>query len=94
MAKSPIADHKEKDVVELREYLLRIIRNPDTPRKEGTEASKLLLRAHHALQVDRTTVKATATSGPNIEKEKQEEILDRVDEIINANLYGRETKPS
>ena len=86
MAKSPIADHKEKDIVELREYLLRIIRNPDTPRKEGTEASKLLLRAHHALQVDRTTVKATATSGPNIEKEKQEEIFQRIDGILDRDM--------
>jgi len=79
--KSPIADHKEKDVVELREYLLRIIRNPDTPRKEGTEASKLLLRAHHALQVDRTTVKATVKTEA-LPKKTKEELNDRVNELL------------
>ncbi len=84
MAKSPIADHKEKDVVELREYLLRIIRNPDTPRKEGTEASKLLLRAHHALQVDRTQVRATATANPvdKLDKPLTKKQQGEIDDLI------------
>jgi len=36
--------------------------------------------------VDRTTVKATATSGPNIEKEKQEEIFQRIDGILDRDM--------
>ena len=84
--KSPIAEHKEADVIETREFLLRVIRDPDTPRKEATEASKLLLRAHHALQVDRTIVKATANAGPNIEKEKQEAISQRIDDILARDM--------
>ena len=82
--KSPIAEHKEEDVIETREFLLRVIRDPDTPRKEATEASKLLLRAHHALQIDRTTVRATATANPvdkldkPLSKKEQVEIDDLI----------------
>ena len=94
MNKSPIAKHRDADIIETREYLLKIMRDPKATNKDGEEAAKLLMRTHHALQVDRTTVKATTKAGPNIEPDKQEEIMKRVDEIINANLYGRETPPN
>jgi len=82
--KSPIAEHKEADVIETREFLLRVIRDPDTPRKEATEASKLLLRAHHALQVDRTTVRATATANPkqSLDRTLTKKERDEIDNLI------------
>ena len=82
--KSPIADHKEADVIETREYLLKVIRDPNTPRKEATEASKLLLRAHHALQVDRTTVRAPATANPkqSLDKALTKKEREDIDNLI------------
>ena len=59
MADSPIADERDNDLVEMREFLWSIIRDPDTPKKDGIEASKLLARMHHALQVDRSVAKAS-----------------------------------
>jgi hypothetical protein len=92
--KTPIDTHKDSDIKLMRTTMLKIIKDEDVTKKDRIEAAKLLARMHHALQVDRTTVKGDTKSGPDIEPEKQEEILDRVDEIINANLYGRKTPPS
>ena len=80
---NPIAEHKHKDIILLRDVLLAII---DTPKSSQTsaqagknriEACKLLARLHHALQVDKTSVKATAQQlqGMNMElsdKEKRD----------------------
>lgn len=94
MKKSPIETHKDADAKVMRLKLMAIIKDDTASNKDATEAVKALARMHHLLQIDRTTVKATAKSGPNIEPDKQKEILDRVDDIINANLYGRETDAS
>jgi len=54
---SPITEQREEDLIEMREYLWAIIRDKDTPKKDGIEASKLLARMHHALQADRAVAK-------------------------------------
>ena len=59
--KSTILEHKEKDVTLMRGVLLQIINDEEAPKKEVIEASKLLLRAHHALAPDKT-VTATAVA--------------------------------
>lgn len=86
MVKSPIAKHRDADIIETREYLLKIMRDPDATNKDGEEAAKLLMRTHHALQVDRTTVKATAKVGPDIEPDKQEEISQRIEDVLNRDM--------
>jgi len=66
--KTPISEHKEKDVKLIRIMLLKIINDDQAPRKERTEASKLLLRAHHSLQPDKTiTAKAITTQAQKME---------------------------
>ena len=81
---SPISDHKEKDVKLMRKILLAIIKDDNAPKKEVTEACKLLMRAHHALQIDKSiTAKATAQQAQKIEvltKEEDQEIKN----LINA----------
>ena len=86
---NPIAEHKHDDIVLLRDILLAII---DTPKSSQTsaqagknriEACKLLARLHHALQVDKTKVTATAQqlqgmSGVKLTKQEQE----RIDKIL------------
>ena len=71
-----IAEHKHDDITLLRKILLTVI---DTAKsdKDRIEAGKLLARLHHALQVDKTSVKATAQQlqGMNMElsdKEKRD----------------------
>ena len=81
MAKSPIAEHKKDDVIEGREYLLKIIRDKKTTYKEGVEAVKLLFRSHHALQIDRTEVKNIVKTEA-LPKKTTEELNDRVNELL------------
>ena len=81
---SPIVEHKEKDVKLMREILLSIINDKEVPKKECIEASKLLLRAHHALQVDRSvTAKAVAQQAQRVDnvlsKEEDEELQRLID---------------
>ena len=81
---SPIQTHKTKDITEVREVLLEIIRSDTSKEKDRIEASKLLARMHHALQVDKVTAKATAKQEQTqaaqtltkIEEEKLKKILD------------------
>jgi hypothetical protein len=82
--KSAIADQKEKDVVLLRKILLGIIEDEDIPKKDRIEASKLLARLHHALQVDRTTVRATATANPkqSLDRPLSKKERDEIDNLI------------
>ena len=86
MKKTPIEEHKSDDVILMRKILLSMIEDEDITKKDRIEAAKLLSRLHHSLQVDRTTVKAVATSGPNIEKEKQEAISQRIDDILARDM--------
>ena len=76
--KTPISEHKEKDVKLMRKILLEIIEDEDISKKERIEASKLLLRAHHSLAPDRTvTAKAVAQTQKvdvKLTKEEQKEI--------------------
>ena len=80
---NPIAEHKYDDITLLRKILLTVI---DTAKsdKDRIEAGKLLARLHHALQVDKTKVTATAQqlqgmSGVKLTKQEQE----RIDKILN-----------
>ena len=82
--KTPISEHKDKDVKLMRGILLGIINDDDSPKKERIEASKLLLRAHHSLQIDRSiTAKAVATQAQKMEaklsKEDEKELKDLLD---------------
>ncbi len=74
--KSPIADHKEKDVTLLRKVLLGIVEGEKTTQKDKIEASKLLLRAHHALQAERVDVK----------EKKKDELPKKVKDGLNDQL--------
>ena len=81
MKKSPIENHKEKDVQLLRKVMLGIINDDEATKKDRTEAAKLLARMHHALQVDRTTVKATAKTDA-LPKKTKEDLNDRVNQLL------------
>ncbi|KKK94305.1 hypothetical protein LCGC14_2684180 [marine sediment metagenome] len=58
---SPISEHKHEDVVHLRKVLLEIVDDDTCTKKDRIEASKLLLRTHHSLQIDKS-VTATANA--------------------------------
>ena len=82
---SPIKKHKEDDITELREVLLEIVRTDEATKKDRIEASKLLARMHHALQVDRVTATATAKQAQvqaNNTLTKAEE--EKLEKILNA----------
>jgi len=86
---SPIKKHKENDITELREVLLEIVRTDTATKKDRIEASKLLARMHHALQVDRVT--ATANAGvlqsqiSKLEKpELKPELQERLKKLLDA----------
>jgi len=84
MAKSAIADKKDEDVVLMRTILLGIIEDVEAPRKDRTEAAKLLARLHHALQVDRTTIRATATANPadKLDKPLSKKERDEIEKLL------------
>jgi hypothetical protein len=82
--KSAIAENKNEDVILMRTILLSIIEDVEAPRKDRTEAAKLLARLHHALQVDRTTIRATATANPadKLDKPLSKKERDEIDKLI------------
>ena len=84
MTKTPIGEHKDKDVKLLRETMLSIIKDVDATKKDRTEAAKLLARMHHALQVDRTTIRATATANPadKLDKPLSKKERDEIENLI------------
>lgn len=86
MKKSAIEDHKEKDVKLMRETMLSIINDGEVSKKDRIEAAKLLARMHHALQVDRTTVTATAKADA-LPKKTKEELNDKISELL-GHLQG------
>lgn len=87
MDSMPILDKREKDIKDSRKLLRTIIdgklEETAASIKNKIEATKLLLRAHHALQVDKEVIRASKK--PTIEKpalraEHQKEL----DKILNA----------
>ena len=85
----PIGDHKEKDAIFLREFLLGVIRDKKlkesaTGQKVRVEAAKNLARLQHLLQVDKKIERISPQ-----EKKKNEELtpsqLADVNELLNAN---------
>jgi len=83
--KTPISEHKEKDVKLIRVMLLKIINDDQAPRKERTEASKLLLRAHHSLAPDKTVVaKAVATQAQKMEAKLTAAEEKEIQALLNA----------
>lgn len=89
---SPIEEHKEGDAKIMRVALMDIIEDDGASRKDRTEAVKALARMHHLLQVDRTTVKATAKTEAPFSKDKKKEIEGRVDAILG--LSAGSTNPT
>jgi len=87
MTKTPIGEHKDKDVKLLRETMLSIIKDVDATKKDRTEAAKLLARMHHALQVDRTTIRATATANPahKLDKPLTKKEQGEIDKLLEPN---------
>ena len=88
---SPIEKEKEKDIKKCRQELIDIIDNIDTATANSTalkvkvEAIKSLGRFHHALQVDKTTVKADAKAGAQAQQlapEDAKKLQAEVEEIL------------
>ena len=82
---SPIQTHKTKDITEVRKVLLKIIRADHTKEKDRIEASKLLARMHHSLQIDKVSAKATAKQEQTQAAQKltkQEE--DKIEKLLNG----------
>ena len=71
--KTPIIDHKDEDVKLIRLMLLKIINDEEVPKKDRTEAAKLLARLHHALQIDRSVTKDIAKKAQKLEKLSKED---------------------
>ena len=78
---SPIEEHKQADLILVREKLLGIIESEDSKAKDITDASKLLARMHKALSPEKITERTPQ------EKKKTEELTPvekaRVDSILN-----------
>ena len=83
--KSPIENEREKDIRLLRDVQLEIINDPEVSKKDKIEASKLLARLHHALQVDRTIAKAEVKTKSPVNKKLQDDINDRLNDILRLN---------
>ena len=89
MAESPIADDRDNDIILMRKHLLVMIKDEEIPKKDRIEASKLLARMHHALQVDRSVAKPADTDKfkkkmPKLKPEHQKKIqalLDGVEQV-------------
>ena len=81
MKKSPISEHKQKDAELMRVTLLEIIEG-DAGHKDKTEAVKALARMHSLLQADRT-VDAPKDKVSPLGADKEKEILDRVERILD-----------
>ena len=92
MKKSPIAEHKQEDADLMRLTLLEII-NSDAGHKDKTEAVKALARMHSLLQADRT-VEAPKDKASPLGKDKEKEILDRVDQLLGTYDDSRKTQVS
>jgi hypothetical protein len=56
---SPIEEHKQADLILVREKLLGIIEGEDYKAKDITDASKLLARMHKALSPEKIQEKTT-----------------------------------
>ena len=84
MGSTPILDKREKDIKDSRKLLRNIIdgkiEESAQAIKNKIEAAKLLLRAHHALQVDKQVIKDSEKA--KIEKpklsEEHQKILDAI----------------
>jgi len=85
MKKSPIADHKEKDAILMRDILLGIIQDDSASNKDVTEAVKSLARMHSLLQADRSEEKVVAKDD-GLKKQTQKELNDRINAILNTGL--------
>jgi hypothetical protein len=79
---SPIEEHKQADLILVREKLLGIIEGKDSKAKDITDASKLLARMHKALQPERVGQKPQSEP-----KGKQKELskleMEEVEKILN-----------
>lgn len=84
---TPIQPHRDKDIKDSRKLLREIIdgktEGSATEVKNKIEATKLLLRAHHALQVDKQVIKEAqkqSVEKPALRAEHQKSL----DKILNA----------
>ena len=83
---TPILNHRDKDIKDSRKLLRNIIdgkiEESAQAIKNKIEAAKLLLRAHHALQIDKQVIKDSqkpTTEKPALRAEHQKTL----DKILN-----------
>ena len=82
---SPIAEFRTKDVLHLREVLLGIINDKSCTRKDKIDASKLLLRSHHALAPDRSvTAKAVAQQAQKVDDKLSKAEAEEIQGLLDA----------
>ena len=80
---SPIEEHKQADLILVREKLLEIIESEKSKAKDITDASKLLARMHKALSPEKITEKTPQEKKKAIELSPSE--LADANELLNAN---------
>jgi len=77
---TPISSHRAKDLKLLRKKLLGIIEDENSKAKDITDASKLLARLHHALQIEKITKAPLDTKK---ERELSPKEMEQVHNILN-----------
>ena len=80
---SPIEEHKQADLILVREKLLEIIESEKSKAKDITDASKLLARMHKALSPEKITEKTPQEKKKAVELSPSE--LADANELLNAN---------
>jgi len=90
--KNPIAKDRNKDLIELREVQLTIIRDDTATKKDRIEASKLLSRLHHALAPEKVTevksdIKFHTLEKPTLKPEAQDKLQALLDNVTPANRH-------
>ena len=79
---SPIEEHKQADLILVREKLLGIIEGEESKAKDITDASKLLARMHKALSPEKIQER---TPQEKKAKELSPSELADANELLNAN---------
>ena len=80
---SPIEEHKQADLILVREKLLEIIEHDKSKAKDITDASKLLARMHKALSPEKIQEKTPQEKKKAIQLSPSE--LADANELLNAN---------
>jgi len=78
---SYLGKHRDKDIELSRETLIGIIGENFSSATAKVNATKLLMRMHHALQVDKIVSKGEAPKQDELSKEEMDEIEARIGKI-------------